>query len=95
MRVRVMLLFAAFISSWLWLDARAQSGGPIVRGAHRFEKVTDGVYYATASGTMTVGANSPIIVTDTEAVTKRQPFSRLGHPTLCDAGCPVRAAVAA
>ena len=26
------------------------------------------MYYATASGTMTVGANSPIIVTDTEAI---------------------------
>jgi cyclase len=62
------VLFALFIAGWLWLDARAQTGGPIVSGAHRFEKVADGVYYATASGTMTVGANSPIILTDTEAV---------------------------
>src|SRR5580765_8837365 len=68
MRIRVTLIFAVFITGWLWLDARAQTGGPIVSGAHRFEKVTDGVYYATASGTMTVGANSPIIVTDTEAM---------------------------
>ena len=68
MRVRVTWLFAVFIAGWLWLDASAQSGGPIVSGAHRFEKVADGVYYATASGTMTVGANSPIIVTDTEAM---------------------------
>src|SRR5258708_10750901 len=68
MRILVTSIFAVFISGWLWLDARAQSGGPIVSGAHRFEKVTDGVYYATASGTMTVGANSPIIVTDTEAI---------------------------
>ena len=68
MRVRVALLFAVFIAGWLWLDARAQTGGPIVSGAHRFEKVTEGVYYATASGAMTVGANSPIIMTDTEAV---------------------------
>ena len=68
MRVRVALLFAVFIAGWLWLDARAQTGGPIVSGAHRFEKVTEGVYYATASGAMTVGANSPIIITDTEAV---------------------------
>jgi glyoxylase-like metal-dependent hydrolase (beta-lactamase superfamily II) len=67
-RARVTALFALFIVAWLWLDARAQTGGPIVSGAHRFEKVTDGVYYATASGTMTVGANSPIIVTDTEAM---------------------------
>jgi cyclase len=68
MRGRVTVLFALFIAGWLWLDARAQSGGPIVSGAHRFEKVAEGIYYATASGTMTVGANSPVIVTDTEAI---------------------------
>ena len=68
MRVRVTILFVLFSAGWLWIDARAQTGGPIVSGAHRFEKVTDGVYYATASGTMTVGSNSPIIVTDTEAI---------------------------
>jgi len=68
MRLRVTVLFAVLIIGWLWLDARAQSGGPIVSGAHRFEKVADGIYYATASGTMTVGANSPIILTDTEAM---------------------------
>ena len=68
MRARVTAIFLLFTASWLWLDARAQTGGPIVSGAHRFEKVTDGVYYATASGTMTVGANSPIIVTDDEAI---------------------------
>jgi glyoxylase-like metal-dependent hydrolase (beta-lactamase superfamily II) len=67
-RLRVTLLFAVFIAGWLWLDAKAQTGAPIVSGAHRFEKVSDGVYYATASGTMTVGANSPIILTDTEAI---------------------------
>jgi cyclase len=68
MRLRVSLLFAAFIACWLWLDARAQTNAPIVSGAHRFEKVAEGIYYATASGTMTVGANSPIILTDTEAM---------------------------
>jgi glyoxylase-like metal-dependent hydrolase (beta-lactamase superfamily II) len=67
-RVRVTVLFALFIAGWLWLDARAQTGEPIVSGAHRFQKVADGIYYATASGTMTVGANSPVIVTDTEAI---------------------------
>src|SRR6478609_8304640 len=68
MRVRVAVLLVALLAGWFWLDGRAQTNGPVVSGAHRFEKVTDGVYYATASGTMTVGANSPIIVTDTEAV---------------------------
>jgi cyclase len=68
MRVRVTALFIVFFAGWIWLDGRAQTGGPIVSGAHRFEKVTDGVFYATASGTMTVGSNSPIIVTDDEAL---------------------------
>src|SRR3954468_14024733 len=67
-RARVATLFALFIVGWLWLDARAQTGAPIVSGAHRFEKVADGIYYATASGTMTVGSNSPVILTDTEAI---------------------------
>jgi len=68
MRARVTLLFILFAAGWLWLDARAQTNAPIVSGAHRFEKVAEGIYYATASGTMTVGANSPIILTDTEAM---------------------------
>ena len=68
MRARVTFLFVLFAAGWIWLDASAQSGGPIVSGAHRFEKVAEGIYYATASGTMTVGANSPIILTDTEAL---------------------------
>ena len=68
MRLRVTTLFLLFAAGCLWLDVRAQTGGPIVSGAHRFERVTDGIYYATASGTMTVGSNSPIIITDTEAI---------------------------
>src|SRR5882672_12532533 len=68
MRVRVAVLFAVVIAGWLWRDARAQVGDPIVSGAHRFQKVAEGIYYATSSGTMNVGANSPIILTDTEAV---------------------------
>jgi len=68
MRVRVAVLLVALLAGWFWLDGRAQTNGPVVSGAHRFEKVTDGVFYATASGTMTVGANSPVIVTDDEAV---------------------------
>jgi len=68
MRVRVMSAFLILFAGWAWLDGRAQSGGPVVSGAHRFERVIDGVYYATASGTMNVGANSPIILTDDEAL---------------------------
>jgi cyclase len=68
MRARIAVLFGVFIAGWLWLDGSAQTGAPIVSGAHRFEKVADGIYYATASGTMQVGANSPVFVTDTEAI---------------------------
>lgn len=68
MRACVAMLFAFFVAGWLWLDARAQTTEPIVSGAHRFQKVADGVFYATASGTMNVGSNSPIFVTDTEAI---------------------------
>jgi len=68
MRSSIAGLFVLIIASWMWHDARAQSGGPVVSGAHRFEKVVDGIYYATASGTMTVGSNSPVIVNDDEAM---------------------------
>jgi len=69
MRAVIVVVFALFIGGWLWLDARAQqANGPLVRGAHRFEKIVDGIYYATASGTMNVGANSPVIVSDNEAI---------------------------
>jgi len=68
MRNRVAVAFAVFIAGWLWLDARAQSGGPLVSGAHKFERITNGIYYATASGTMQVGANSPVIESEGEAI---------------------------
>lgn len=68
MRVRVCAALATLFAAWAWVAGRAQGPGPIVSGAHRFEKVADGIFYATASGTMTVGANSPIILTDDEAL---------------------------
>jgi len=68
MRARVFAAFVALFAGWVWLDGRGQTPGPLVSGAHRFEKVIDGVFYATASGTMNVGANSPIILTDDEAL---------------------------
>jgi len=68
MRARITLSFVAFFAGWVWLDGRAQTNAPVVSGAHRFEKVADGIYYATASGTMNVGANSPVIVNEDEAL---------------------------
>ena len=68
MRVKVFALFAVVFAAYLWIDARAQSGGPLVSGAHRFEKVAEGIYYATSAGIMNVGANSPIFVNDDEVL---------------------------
>jgi cyclase len=72
MRIRVFALFVVICSGWLWLDARAQQNlaaqSMVVSGAHRFEKVSEGIYYATSSGTMNVGSNSPIFVNDNEAL---------------------------
>ena len=68
MRVWLVGVFMAVFAGAIWLDGRAQSGDPVVSGAHRFQKVAEGVFYATASGTMNVGSNSPIIVTDDEAL---------------------------
>jgi glyoxylase-like metal-dependent hydrolase (beta-lactamase superfamily II) len=68
MRAKVSILFALFVAGWLWMDGQAQTGGPLVRGAHKFEKIADGVYYATASGTMQVGANTPVFVNANEAM---------------------------
>jgi glyoxylase-like metal-dependent hydrolase (beta-lactamase superfamily II) len=67
---RFLLLSAVVLAlaGSLWRTGRAQSGDPVVSGAHRFQKVADGIYYATSSGTMNVGANSPIVLTDNEAL---------------------------
>ena len=69
--MRRSILFSAFavlLGGAIWLEGRAQTDAPVVSGAHRFPKVADGVYYATSSGTMNVGANSPIILTANEAL---------------------------
>ncbi len=68
MRLWLTGVFVALFAAVMWLDGGAQAGDPVVSGAHRFQKVAEGVFYATASGTMTVGSNSPIIVTDDEAL---------------------------
>jgi cyclase len=58
------------------LLAQAQRGGgamtmPPAPGslpAHRFEKVTEGVYYATATGSITIGSNAVVIVNDDDVL---------------------------
>jgi glyoxylase-like metal-dependent hydrolase (beta-lactamase superfamily II) len=36
--------------------------------AHRFEKVAEGVYYSTATGSMTIGSNSVVVVNDEDVL---------------------------
>ena len=67
MRILMTAAFVAVFGAVAWVET-LQTNGPIVSGAHRFEKVGDGVYYATASGTMTVGSNSPILINDDEVL---------------------------
>ncbi|HYM25466.1 MAG TPA: MBL fold metallo-hydrolase [Vicinamibacterales bacterium] len=69
MKTRVLASAAVLIcgAGSVWLAGQAP-GAPMVSGAHRFEKVADGVYYATTSGAMNTGANSPILVDDGEAI---------------------------
>jgi cyclase len=68
MRIRLAVFLGGVLAVSLWMTGRAQSDGSIASGAHRFQKVADGIYYATASGTMNVGANSPILVNEQEAI---------------------------
>ena len=67
-RLFLLPAFAALLAGSLWLDGRAQTDAPLVRGAHRFQKVAEGIFYATTSGTMNTGSNSPVIVTANEAL---------------------------
>jgi cyclase len=56
--------------------AQAQRGGgaltmppePGSLPTHRFEKVAEGVYYATATGSMTIGSNAVVIVNDEDVM---------------------------
>jgi glyoxylase-like metal-dependent hydrolase (beta-lactamase superfamily II) len=58
--------------------AQARQGGgrgavpspyPVVSGkAYKFEKIAEGVYYATSTGTMTTGSNNPVVVGDNEVM---------------------------
>jgi cyclase len=63
--------------TWVLLEA-AQRGGEAGRGgplppvgsmpSRRFEKIVEGVYYATSTGSMSVGSNSVIIVNDDDVL---------------------------
>ena len=48
-------------------DRRHASGARLCL-RHRFEKVTEGVYYATATGSVTIGSNAVVIVNDSDVM---------------------------
>ena len=65
------VLVALLAPSWFSLEAQAPSASPypVVTGkAYRFEKVADGVYYATSTGAMVTGSNNVVIVNDRDVL---------------------------
>jgi cyclase len=74
---------ASLLLAWAFLEAAQRGGAPgagpgRAGGApqppvgsmptRRFEKITEGVYYATSTGSMSVGSNSVVIVNDDDAL---------------------------
>jgi cyclase len=74
---------ASLLLAWVFLEAAQRGGTPGAgpgRGGgaplppvgslptRRFEKITEGIYYATSTGSMSVGSNSVVIVNDDDAL---------------------------
>jgi len=79
MKMRRALTVVPMLMAACWVfAARAQAqgnagitytSGPVTKGkAFNFEKIADGVYYATASGTMITGSNDVVIVNDNDVL---------------------------
>ena len=73
----VTLIFTIFIPAGLSSKAlaqsheagRSQTGAPLVSGkVYSFERITNGVYYATSGGPMATGGNHPIFVNEGDVV---------------------------
>jgi glyoxylase-like metal-dependent hydrolase (beta-lactamase superfamily II) len=65
--VRVTALVTMFtVSANLIVPARTDTGA--ARKAYNFEKITDGIYYATGTGSMLTGGNHPIIINDRDVL---------------------------
>src|ERR1700741_1065017 len=53
----------------LLLAILLQTAYPVTTGkAYKFEKITDGVYYATATGTIVTGSNNVVIIGDRDVL---------------------------
>jgi cyclase len=80
MRVRmraVAIILGIALSAWISIEAYAggQGGGAassalttISGKVYQFEKIADGIYYATSSSPMATGGNHPIIINDRDVV---------------------------
>ena len=79
MKMRRALTVVPMLMAACWVfAARAQAqgnagitytSGPVTKGkAFNFEKIADGVYYATASGTMITGSNDVVIVNENDVL---------------------------
>lgn len=56
-------------STGKFANAQQMPGKPAFQGkAYRFDKIADGVYYATATGTMITGGNNTVIVNDRDVL---------------------------
>src|SRR5262245_59248814 len=65
--VAVCLCFSSFTKVHAQLTTRGAASNPypVVTGkAYKFEKIFDGVYYATSTGAMVTGSNNVVIVGD-------------------------------
>ena len=74
-RLALGVLALAILAASITSTARAQAaptqmtGKPAFQGkAYRFDKVADGVYYATATGSMITGGNNIVIVNDRDVL---------------------------
>jgi cyclase len=78
-RYAYVLAIAVLLAAWALVDGAAQQrglgagrGGPQPpvgsMPSRRFEKIVDGVYYATSTGSMSVGSNAVVIVNDDDAL---------------------------
>ena len=75
---RMLITLAALAMAWCvcaaggWAQGNAgitYTSGPVTKGkVFNFEKITDGVYYATANGTMITGSNDVVIVNDNDVM---------------------------
>src|SRR5690242_7180512 len=74
-RIHIAVLLVAANSLFAvltWAQGNAgitYTSGPVTKGkAFNFEKITDGVYYATANGRMITGSNDVVIVNDDDVM---------------------------